>query len=306
MRYLTIFPGQGAQKVGMGTAFSQLPLFQNHLAQADELLGYPLRHLMAAGPEAELQQTQHAQLALFVLETAIYTCWQAEQAPPPDLLAGHSLGEYSALYAAGVFSFETALHLVQKRAHWMQADCEAQSGSMAAVIRPQSTHILRLCAEEPQVVWANDNSVHQGVLSGESHALDRVIQRIQTEKWGKVIRLAVSGAFHSPLMQEASQHMAQHLQQIRFQPAQIPVLMNSTAQALSDPEAIKNALIQQILSPVRWRESMQQAGDLGIQGVVEMGPSTLKRLVQQTLPHTPVHVIQTPSELKEGLAFVQA
>ena len=305
MNYLTVFPGQGAQKVGMGEGFKTDALFQSHLAETDQLLDYALSDMMAQGPEHLLKQTLQAQLALFVVETGIYRCWLASGAPFPTAVAGHSLGEYSALYAAGVFSLETALSLVHKRATWMQQDCEAKSGSMAAVIRPQRQHILKLCSEYPDVVWANDNSESQGVLSGETQALQSILQRIQSEKWGKVIPLQVSGAFHSPLMQAASQKMAAHLEDVVFQPAQFPVIMNSTAQALTDPRAIKSALVEQMLSPVRWRESLLCANQLSVEGVIEMGPSTLKRLVQQTLPQRPVHVIQTLQELKEGLAFVQ-
>ncbi len=305
MNYLTVFPGQGAQKVGMGEEFKASSLFQEHLAETDHLLNYALSHLIARGPEEVLRETRQAQLALFVVETGIYRCWRAAGAPSPAAVAGHSLGEYSALYAAGVLSLETALSLVQKRATWMQQDCEAKPGSMAAVIRPQREQIQALCAETAEVVWANDNSESQGVLSGETQALQSTLQRIQREKWGKVIPLQVSGAFHSPLMYAASQKMATHLAGVFFQAAQFPIIMNSTAEALTDPEAIKSALIEQILSPVRWRESLLHAKVLSIQGVIEMGPSTLKRLVQQTLPELPVHVIQTPQELKEGLAFVQ-
>lgn len=305
MNYLTVFPGQGAQKVGMEEGFKTDTLFQKHLAETDQLLGYALSDIIAQGPEALLKQTLQAQLALFVVETGIYRCWLAAGAPPPSAVAGHSLGEYSALYAAGVLSLETALSLVHKRATWMQQDCEAKSGSMAAVIRPQRERILNLCAETPNVVWANDNSESQGVLSGESQALQEVIQRIQSEKWGKVIPLQVSGAFHSPLMQTASQKMAVHLEDVVFQSAQCPIIMNSTARGLTAPEAIKSALIEQMLSPVRWRESLLHAKQLPVEGVIEMGPSTLKRLVQQTLPQLPVHIIQNVQELKEGLAFVQ-
>lgn len=298
MQYLTIFPGQGAQKVGMGAAFQEHPVFQEHLAQADTLLNLPLSSLMAEGPAEQLKETLYAQLSLFVMETGIYKLWKTQAEVLPLAVAGHSLGEYSALYAAGVFSFEQGLELVHHRASWMQEDCEAHPGSMAAVIRPQLDAINKLCQSVENVVIANDNSQSQVVLSGDKASLADITARIQSEKWGKIIPLAVSGAFHSPLMQNASKKMAQHLKNTAFENPEVPVMMNSTAQLERTAQGIKAALIAQILSPVRWRESMENLAPLAPATVLEMGPPTLKRLVQQSLPDCPVHSIVTPEAMQ--------
>ncbi len=300
-----IFPGQGAQKVGMGQHFVENPLYKEHLQTADDLLGYALSDILHHGPDEKLKETQYAQLALYVVETGIYRLWKAAGAPSPGLVAGHSLGEYSALFAAGVISFTQGLNWVNHRARWMQQDCEARSGSMAAIIRPHRAALTTLLKDYPEVVLANDNSEHQVVLSGEAEALAQVIAEIKTHKQGKVIPLQVSGAFHSPLMKDASEKMTRFLEREAFAPAQIPIIMNSQATALQEPEAIKQALIAQILSPVYWRDTLLFAQETGIKHVFEMGPTTLKRLAEQTLPKIPVHGIFSPEELKAGLGFAK-
>lgn len=306
MPYLIIFPGQGAQKVGMGQDFLKNPLYTEHLQRADEILGYALSEVLHQGPAEKLQETQYAQLALYVVETGIYRLWQAADAPTPSLLAGHSLGEYSALYAAGVISFAQGLHWVQQRSQWMQADCVAHHGSMAAVIRPHREALTHLLKDHPLVVLANDNSESQIVLSGESHALAKITEQIKARKYGKVIPLSVSGAFHSPLMEAASEKMAHFLAGETFLPAQIPIVMNSEALAIKSPDSIKQALIAQMLSPVRWKESLHCAQRLGINQVFEMGPTILKRLAEQTLAQIPVHGIFNTQELKAGLGYAKA
>jgi [acyl-carrier-protein] S-malonyltransferase len=300
-----IFPGQGAQKVGMGQAFLDHPLYKAHLQAADEMLGYALSDILHHGPADKLKETQYAQLALYVVETGIYKLWQAAGAPLAALVAGHSLGEYSALYAAGVISFAQGLHWVKHRAQWMQQDCEAQTGGMVAIIRPHREALSALLQGYPEVVLANDNSEQQVVLSGASEALEEVIGHLKAQKQGKVIPLAVSGAFHSPLMKNASEKMAQLLQHETFTKAQIPIVMNSQAKALQEPEAIKQALITQILSPVYWKDTLLHAQQHGIHQVFEMGPVTLKRLVEQTLQNIPVHSVFSPEELKSGLGFAK-
>lgn len=300
-----IFPGQGAQKVGMGLPFLANSLYKEHLQTADNILGYALSDILHQGPADTLQATQYAQLALYVVETGIYKIWQSEGAPPPALVAGHSLGEYSALYAAGVLSFEQGLHCVNHRAQWMQQDCEARAGSMVAVIRPHRDALRKHLADYPEVVLANDNSEHQIVLSGESQALAHLSAHIKALKQGKVIPLSVSGAFHSPLMKNASEKMAQFIEAEEFAPAKVPIVMNSQAIALQHPEAIKTALKAQILSPVYWKDSVLHAEKHGIKRVFEIGPSTLKRLVEQTLPEASVYGIFSPEELKTGLGFAK-
>lgn len=306
MQYLIIFPGQGAQKVGMGQQFLEQPLYKEHLQNADEALGYALSEILHHGPADTLKETQYAQLALYVVETGIYRLWLEAGGSPPSQVAGHSLGEYSALYAAGVISFTQGLNWVKHRSQWMQIDCETHTGSMAAIIRPNRAALIELLQHEPQVVLANDNSENQIVLSGETHALAKIITHIKAQKYGKVIPLQVGGAFHSPLMKTASEKMAHFLENETFLPAKVPIIMNSNALPLQDPEALKRSLIAQILSPVRWKESLLCAQQKGINGVFEMGPITLKKLVEQTLPQTTVHGIYSLEELKSGLGYAKA
>ncbi len=294
-KYALVFPGQGAQKVGMMDAFLSESLIQEHLVQAQQVLDFDIVQLMAEGPVETLTQTYYAQLALFVMETGLYRLWRNRIERSPVAVAGHSLGEYSALYAAEVISLEQGLELVKHRAAWMQEDCEAAAGAMSAIIRPDLTQIKNLCQDYARVVVANDNSPDQVVLSGDAEQLQMLNTRIKNAKAGRPIALKVSGAFHSPLMQSASINMEKLLRETPFSPAAFPVVMNSVARGITDPEDIKAALQQQMLSPVRWRESMQALPQ--IDTVVELGPPTLKRLVQQNISAASFVSPTTPEEM---------
>ncbi len=296
MSYVIVFPGQGAQQVGMGVAFTTEPIYVEHLQLVDQMLDFELSLLMQDGPAEKLQQTLYAQLALFTMETGLYKLWREQVQVAPLAVAGHSLGEYSALVAAGVLDFEAALLLVRERAEAMQAACEQQSGSMAAVIRPDLARIERLCQSESLVV-ANYNSPNQIVLSGESQALEQACAEIEVQRAGKVIPLKVSGAFHSPLMQNAAKQLQKALSIVPFHSPSCPVVMNSSGQTRLDTELIRADLQAQMSASVLWQQSVLELNRQQPEQWIELGPSILCSLIKQSLAGVSVHAPQSMKDL---------
>lgn len=298
MRVAVMFPGQGAQHVGMGRAFEGHPLYRAHLEKAEAVLDMPLRRILYEGPAALLTRTEMAQPALLTVATGIARVWEAESGLQAVAVAGHSLGEYSALVAAGVLSFEDALRLVQLRGQLMQQACADRPGGMAAVLKPDLAAIHALCeATGPGLVIANYNSSQQLVLAGEAALLASVQETIRARKLGRVVPLQVAGAFHSPLMQSARETLSEAIAALPFSEAQVPVVMNVSAQAVRDPDVIKALLQEQLTSPVRWQQSLETLSGLKITQALEMGAHTLGPLWRQVLPDIPVASLQALEDL---------
>jgi len=298
MTYVIVFPGQGSQRVGMGEAFAADPLYAAHLQRVDQILGFELSELMHNGPAEQLQQTLYTQLALFTMQTGLYQLWRDRVSEDPLAVAGHSLGEYSALVAAGAIRFEDALLLVKERAQAMQVACEQQVGSMAAVIRPDLDCLQMLCQERPDLlVIANYNSPKQVVISGESQVLQTVCAEIKVRQAGKVIPLKVSGAFHSPLMNSASKHLNATLASTQFLTPICPVVMNASGQAQTQTESIRQDLQAQICAPVRWAESVFRLQQFQPDHFIEFGANTLTSLIKQTLEDVSSLTLQSPKDL---------
>ncbi|MGV3525594.1 MAG: ACP S-malonyltransferase [Candidatus Sericytochromatia bacterium] len=298
MRVAVMFPGQGAQQVGMGRAFEKHPLYRAHLDRAEEVLDIPLRRILDEGPAELLTRTEIAQPALLTVATGIGRVWQAESGLQAAAVAGHSLGEYSALVAAGVLSFEDALRLVQLRGKLMQQACEDYPGGMIAVLKPELSALQGLCeAAGDELVIANYNSSQQVVLAGTVTLLARVQQTIRERKLGRAIPLPVAGAFHSPLMQSARKALSAAIAALPFAEAQVPVVMNVSAQAVRDPVAIKALLQEQLTAPVRWQQSLETLAELKITQALEMGAHTLGPLWRQVLPDIPVASLRVPEDL---------
>lgn len=295
-----VFPGQGAQKVGMAASFTDHPLYREHLAHADEILGLPLSGYILDGPQEDLTRTEIAQPALLTIATGIYQVFQAETKISPTAVAGHSLGEYSALVVAGALDFETALKLVQLRGQLMQTACDQHIGGMCAILNPELDAIrtaLKNTAE--RVVIANYNSPRQIVLSGQSEVLNALCQEIKRQKWGRPVSLKVSGAFHSPLMAPAHQKLAEAIAQVTFQETKIPIIMNASAQAVHEAHAIQELLQQQLTNPVRWQDSLYTLNQHCGGSFLELGSKTLKKLIEQTLPDAEVGSLTDYAELKK-------
>jgi len=281
-----IFPGQGSQSPGMGQSLYESSTDARVVLDAcDVAYGGGLLDVCFKGTADDLKDTAVAQPALFAVSMASYAAARA-RGYAADFVAGHSVGEYAALCAAGVFDVETGLQLVQARGRAMAASAAANPGGMAAVLGLDASVIAACCADSGlAVVAANDNCPGQVVISGVSEAIDAITQPLKDLGAKKVIRLAVSGGFHSPLMQTAASEMASLLQSITFTAPQIRIIANVTADWISDPSAIKAALVEQVAGPVRWTETLQQLNQAGVSSYTEFGSgSVLSGLVKRTLP----------------------
>ena len=266
-----VFPGQGAQFTGMGKDTYDLSgqakaLYQ----QADEVLGYALSEVMFSGSEEELRETRITQPAIFVHSTVNYLT--AEDPPRPDAVAGHSLGEYSALVAAGALSFPDALRLVSARAQAMQAATEEQQGTMAAVLGLDDATIELACREiEEVVVPANYNSPGQLVISGTLAGIEQASKVLADLGARRVLPLPVGGAFHSPLMAPAGDRLRAAIEETDFRPPRCPIYQNVDASPSVDPAAIRQKLIDQLTGAVRWSQTIVAMQADGVDAFVEVG-----------------------------------
>lgn len=270
-----IFPGQGSQVVGMGKSLAEsYPAAAEIFNQADEVLGRPLSKLCWEGPEADLKLTVNTQPALYVHSVAALVVLR-EEGIEPEIVAGHSLGEYSALYAAGVFDFATGLKLVQARGQAMYDAGLARPGAMAAILSLDGNTVQEICNEASSggkiVVPANWNSPEQIVVSGDPAAVDEAIRLATEEGARRAMRLPVSGAFHSPLVQPAVEVMEQELAQATFNAPRCQFVANVSGELVDDPEAIRKGLAQQIVSCVLWADSVQTMVREGADLFVEVG-----------------------------------
>ena len=282
-----VFPGQGAQFSGMGKdLYEQYPLAKQLFGQADELLGFPISEIMFEGSDEDLKQTKVTQPAVFLHSYIAFRC-QAECAP--NMVAGHSLGEFTALAANGALAFEDALMLVSKRAHAMQRACEETPSGMAVVLKFDNEIIERVCASitDEVVVPANYNSQQQLVISGSLRGLEIAMERLKEAGARKVMMLNVGGAFHSPLMQSAQNELATAIEQCDFNAPSCPIYQNVTASPSSNPAVIKENLLKQLTSPVRWMQTVLNMSEDGAEQFVEFGPGdTLKNLIKRIVPVT--------------------
>ncbi|MBN2037927.1 MAG: ACP S-malonyltransferase [Chitinispirillaceae bacterium] len=287
MEYVFLFPGQGSQSVGMGRdLFNAYECVRKRFAEADALLNRDLSGLVFNGPAEELTHTSNTQPALFTLEAAIADIL-IDKGITPVLTAGHSLGEYSALYAASVFSFEVGLRVVAKRSELMAKAGQERPGAMAAVLGMEKTRIAEVLATvtSGNVVPANENAPEQTVISGEVDAVREAGEKLKAAGAKKVLPLQVSGAFHSPLMQHTADGMAALLSGVPFDAPHCPVISNVTAQPETDPATLRELLVRQIVSPVRWVDSMLTISANGSEHCVEAGPgSVLKGLARKCNP----------------------
>lgn len=270
-----VFPGQGSQKVGMEADLLDHPLAKSRFVQAEEILNWSVIEV-CQGDEERLSQTLYTQPCLYVVESILAELLLKE-GNHPALLAGHSLGEYVALYTAGVFDFETGLNLVKIRAQLMN---NAAGGKMAAMMQFNREELEAKIATIPDVVIANDNSAQQVVISGSPEGVDTVINQVKARR---KVDLKVSGAFHSPLMESAAAEFAKILADVTFNDAQIPVLANVDPTPATKASEIKTRLIKQMTGSVRWREISEYLAKAGITEVVEIGPGkVLAGLLKRT------------------------
>lgn len=270
-----VFPGQGSQKVGMG-----LDLYQNSPAarevfeECDHALDFPLSQLCFQGPEEELCQTIHAQPAIVATSVAcLRAAAELHSGFQPSLLAGHSLGEYTALVAAGVLDFGDGIRLVRERGRLMHQAGARQPGGMAAIIGLDEPSLAQLCQEAGAEI-ANINSPNQIVISGAVEALHQAMELARSQG-ARVVPLEVSGAFHSQLMKSAADELARIISELHFRDPEVPIVVNTTAQPATTAQEIKEELAQQLLHCVRWRHSVQYMIDHGISTFIEIGPGSV-------------------------------
>jgi [acyl-carrier-protein] S-malonyltransferase len=285
-----VFPGQGSQYVGMAKDFYESrPDAKELMQQADELLGFPLSTICFEGPEEELRQTRNTQPAIFLHSIVVARCLEGKKA---DMVAGHSLGEYSALVVAGALRFADALRLVRLRGELMQQAGERQRGTMAAVvgISPEVTEQLCATASEVGVVQpANFNSPGQIVISGSVDGVRRAMELARQMGARMVKELVVSGAFHSPLMESARAGLKEALEGTEILTARLPVYANVTAEPVTDAHEIRDLLYRQLTSPVRWESTVRNMARDGAKTFCEIGPGkVLQGLIKRTEPEVAV------------------
>jgi [acyl-carrier-protein] S-malonyltransferase len=310
-----IFPGQGSQVVGMGRdLYETIPAARAIFDEADAVLGFALSRLCFEGPEADLTATEQAQPALLTVSMALMQALLTlgeGRVGLPHAVAGHSLGEYSALVATGALDFATALRLVRRRGELMAA---AQDGSMAAVIGLDAAVVDQICREVSSalqggpdlaatVVVANYNAPDQLVISGSSVAVEHASLMAKERGAKRVIPLKVSAAFHSPLMVDAAEGMARELAHVAVQPLRMPLISNVTAEPLQDAQHVQRELVTQIVAPVRWVASVQQMVAHGTTTFIEIGPGkVLTGLVRRIAPQARLVNLQRGDDVRALLA----
>jgi [acyl-carrier-protein] S-malonyltransferase len=284
-----LFPGQGAQFSGMGKElYEKSRLARSLFSAANDILGYDISKIMFEGTEEELKQTIITQPAVF-LHSVIMSKVMGDDFCP-DAVAGHSLGEFSALVAAKALSFEDGLKLVLKRAESMQKACILVPSTMAAVLNVDDNIVEQTCRKiDDIIIPANYNSPGQVVISGTLRGVEKAVQLLNEAGYRRIFPLKVGGAFHSPLMQPAAEELKEAINSTIFCIPVCPVYQNVSAQAATNPDTIKSNLILQLTSPVLWKQSIQNMGSAGINEFIEVGPGTvLQGLVKKIIPDATV------------------
>jgi [acyl-carrier-protein] S-malonyltransferase len=301
-----VFPGQGSQTVAMLSDFTDNSVVEATFNEASQALGYDLWQLVSQGPAEKLNQSNFTQPALLTASVALWRVWQSESDIIPNIMAGHSLGEYSALVCAGVFSLSEAVVLVEKRGEFMQDCVPAGVGAMSAIIGLADEDVIAECdsAKEGQVVSAvNFNSPGQVVIAGHKEAVDRAGALCKAAGAKRVLPLPVSVPSHCALMVDAATKLAIELDNITFNTPVINVVNNIDVAQETSSEAIKTALIKQLYSPVRWSETISQLATNGIENVIEVGPGKvlqgLNKRINKSLRSVSFNTIDSLQQAKE-------
>ena len=277
-KFAFVFPGQGSQAIAMMDGFAGNPVVAQTIAEASDALNFDLGKLMAEGPKEELDLTTNTQPVMLTAAVAVYRAWIAAGGPVPSVVAGHSLGEYSALVAAGVIAFKDAVPLVRFRAQAMQEAVPVGQGSMAVVLGLSDADVHAACAEaaaaDPSLVVeaVNFNAPAQVVIAGHTAAVERACEIAKAKGAKRAMKLPVSAPFHSSLLKPASDRLREYMAGLTFSAPQIQLINNVDVAVLNDPASIKDALVRQAAAPVRWVETMQKVAADGITQVVECGP----------------------------------
>jgi [acyl-carrier-protein] S-malonyltransferase len=275
IKFAFVFPGQGSQAIGMLNGFADNQIVKDTVAEASEALQFDLGKLIAAGPKEDLDLTTNTQPVMLTAAVAFYRAWLAAGGKAPALVAGHSLGEYSALVAAGVMSFKDAVPLVRFRALAMQQAVPVGQGGMAAILGLSDEDVRAVCADSAQgevVEAVNFNAPAQVVIAGHKAAVERACEAAKAKGAKRALSLPVSAPFHSSLLKPASDRLREYMQNLAFATPQIALINNVDVASPRDVAAIKDALVRQAASPVRWVETIQKIAADGVTHVIECGP----------------------------------
>ena len=303
MKLAMIFPGQGSQAVGMMRAYAGLPEIDKVLEEAKDALGEHLLRLLDQGPEDALKQTVNTQPAMVTAGYAAYRAWRAAGGPVPDVVAGHSLGEYTALVCAEAIGFAECLPLVRFRAQSMQDAVPEGKGAMAAILMLDDDVVRAACAEAGGAVQAvNFNAPGQVVIAGEKAAVERAMEACKAKGAKRAMLLPVSAPFHSTLMQPAAAKLKAYLQKVDIAAPRIAVINNVDVAIETDPARIKDALFRQAASPVRWVETIRKMVDSGVTHLVECGPGkVLAGMTKRIAPGVKSFAAADRASLEEAL-----
>jgi [acyl-carrier-protein] S-malonyltransferase len=311
-----VFPGQGSQSVGMLDAWNDHPVVEATLEEASEALGQDIGQLIHQGPKEDLALTTNTQPVMLVAAVAAYRVWLAEGGTAPVYVAGHSLGEYSALVASGVLTLAQAVPLVRLRAQAMQDAVAVGAGAMAAVLGLDAAQVVDICAQAQAgfpsgsgevVQAANFNDPGQTVISGSKVAVDKACDMLKAAGAKRTLLLPVSAPFHCALMQPAAERLRKQLEGITLSAPQIPVINNIDVAQENDATRIRDALYRQAFGPVRWVETMQCMQQLGVSHVVECGPGkVLTGMVKRIAPDLHSQALFDPASLAETMALIKA
>jgi [acyl-carrier-protein] S-malonyltransferase len=274
-KFAFVFPGQGSQAIGMLNGFADNSAVKQTLAEASEVLKFDLAKLITEGPKEDLDLTTNTQPVMLTAAVAMYRAWLAAGGQKPAVVAGHSLGEYSALVASGVIAFKDAVPLVRFRAQAMQEAVPVGQGGMAAILGLSDEDVQAACTEAAQgqiVEPVNFNAPAQVVIAGHKEAIERACELAKAKGAKRALPLPVSAPFHSSLLKPASDRLQQYLEPLNFSLPEIPLINNVDVEIVNDPSGIKHALVRQAASPVRWVETVQKMAGMGITHVVECGP----------------------------------
>ena len=296
-----VFPGQGSQSLGMLSSLADDNLIvQQTFASASDVLGYDLWQLVQNGPADKLNETQITQPALLTASVATWRVWSEKQGAQPIIMAGHSLGEYSALVCAEAMQFEDAVSLVAKRGEYMQEAVPAGEGAMAAILGLSDDQVRSACSDAAQgdvVTAVNFNAPGQVVIAGKAAAVDRAIELSKEAGAKRALKLAVSAPSHCQLMEPAAQRLMDQLQSIDVQSPDIPVINNVDVQSQNDADSIRDALKRQLCSPVRWVETIQKMHGDGVDQLIECGPGKvlvgLNKRIEKSMTVLPVFSPET-------------
>jgi len=310
MTHAFVFPGQGSQAIGMLSDLStKFPIVKQTFEEASEVLGYDLWRLCQSGPEKSLNQTEKTQPALLAGSVAVWRVWQDQGGEAPELMAGHSFGEYSALVCAEAIRFEDGVRLAQLRGQFMQKANPKGSGAVAAILGLSDEEVERICQDSEQgdvVAPANFNAPGQVVIAGHREAVERAILQAEENKAKRVILLPITVPVHTILMKPAAERMAESLEKVTISMPKIPVIHNVDADIKEDVDSIRNALVKQLYNPVEWTETVRRMAEEGMIFVFECGHgkvlSGLNKRIARNLKASPIMDIKT---LEQALSTLE-